>query len=215
MTRSIEEEIDLQSARRYLYALGQLLLGSEPTIERLEGADADLLAEALEICGLADDHGLAEGLAALRQDIDGACALYMRLFIGPATPEAMPWESTYRSNSKALFRQETLAVRNAYRAQGLIPQCYPKVADDHIAIELGFMAALAGRMLEGLQRGDAAFATGARQASRAFLDEHLARWINAYADDLEAAAPGTAYAAAARIASELVGRDATLLEEGA
>ena len=89
------------------------------------------------------------------------------------------------------------------------------MADDHIAIELGFMAALAERMVEGLQGVDTASVARARQVSRAFLDEHLSRWVGAYADDLEAAAPGTAYAAAIRIVSELVGRDAALLEEDA
>lgn len=211
MARSVEEELEVQSARRYLYALGQLLLGSEPTAERLASLDAGLIAEAIAICGLPDDAGLAEALAMLGENIEGARALYTRLLIGPVTPTATPWESTYRSHSKALFRQETLDVRNAYRTQGLLPQAYPKVADDHIAIELGFLAALAERMAEGLQTGDAQAVAAAREASRAFVDEHLSRWAAAYADDLAVEAPGSAYAAAARLMAELAKRDAALL----
>ena len=213
MGRSVEDELEVQSARRYLYALGQLLLGSEPTAERLASLDASLIDEACAICGLADDAGLADALAALGEDVEAARALYTRLLIGPVTPAATPWESTYRSHSKALFRQETLDVRNAYRAQGLLPQSYPKVADDHIAIELGFLAALAERMVEGLQAGDAEGVEVAREASRAFVDEHLSRWAAAYADDLAAEAPDSAYAAAARLMAELAARDAALLGE--
>ena len=170
-----------------------------------------MIAEAVAICGLPDDAGLAEALAMLGENIEGARVLYTRLLIGPVTPTATPWESTYRSHSKALFRQETLDVRNAYRAQGLLPQAYPKVADDHIAIELGFLAALAERMAEGLQTGDAQAVAEAREASRAFVDEHLSRWAAAYADDLAVEAPGSAYAAAARLMAELAKRDAALL----
>lgn len=212
MARSIEEELEVQSARRYLYALGQLLLGSEPTAERLASLNAELLAEALEICGLSDDEGLASGLTALEEDVEGARSLYTRLFVGPVTPAATPWESTYRSKSKALFRQETLDVRNAYRAQGFLPQSYPKVADDHIAIELGFMAALAERVVAGLQAGDGEAVDAAREASRSFRDEHLFRWVGAYADDLAAEAPGSAFVAAAQLMAALVQRDGELLK---
>ena len=143
--------VEIHSARRYLYALGQSLAGSEPTGARLEAVDAGILAEALAIVGIAGDFGLAERVAKARQDLGAARSLYTRLFVGPATPQAMPWESTYRSRSRALFRQETLEVRNAYRAQGFLPQAYPKVADDHLALELGFLAALAGRAVDALQ----------------------------------------------------------------
>lgn len=211
MDCSVEEELEVQSARRYLYSLGQLLLGSEPTAERLASLDAGLLAEALEICGIADDGALVAGLTSAEEDVEGTRSLYTRLFIGPVTPAATPWESTYRSNSKALFRQETLAVRNAYRAQGLLPQRYPKVADDHIAIELGFMAALAERMVDSLQAADGEAVGAARKASRSFLDEHLTRWVASYAEDLESEAPDTVYAAAVRLMADLVERDAKLL----
>ena len=211
MDRAGEEAAAVHAARRYLYALGQLLLGGEPTIERLSSADADLLPDALEVVGLPDDFGTANALADARDHVEEACALYVRLFIGPVAPKALPWESTYRSRSKALFRQETLDVRNAYRSQGLLPQAYPKVADDHIAIELGFLAALAGRALDALQVGDETARREAEEASRAFLEGHLLRWADDYAADLAKAAPGSLYASLARLMGAFARNDAALL----
>ncbi len=208
-----ERALEAHSARRFLYALGQTLLGSEPTAERLAAVDGELLAEALDIVGLAGDFGLAERVAEAREDAEAACSLYTRLFIGPVPPAATPGESTYRSRSKALFRQETLEVRNAYRARGLLPQAYPRVADDHIAIELGFLAALAGRAVEGLQAADAEAVAVAEQASREFLAEHVLRWIDAYADDLSAVGSGSLYESLVRLMAALAHRDAELLAE--
>ncbi|NHM14223.1 hypothetical protein GMI68_05485 [Eggerthellaceae bacterium zg-886] len=206
-----EQAVELNAARRYLYALGQSLLGNEPTAQRLSDASVALLPEALSIVGLEGDEGVADAVLCAQADVDGACALYTRLFIGPATPKATPWESTYRSRSKALFRQETLAVRNAYRAEGLLTEAYPKVADDHIAIELGFLAALAGRMVDAAEAGDQAAYDRSAAASAAFLQHHLLVWIGDYAADLEAEAPGSLHARLVRLLVAFVRRDAELL----
>lgn len=201
-----------QAARRYLYALGQVLLGNEPTADRL-AVDEELLSEALAIVGLEDDGALAVALAAAREDVDGTAALWTKLFIGPATPAATPWESTYRSRSKALFRQETLEVRNAYRAQGFLPRAYPRVADDHIALELGFMAALAEKSLGSLQGGDGRAVRDAEEASLGFLNDHLLRWIDDYAADLSAQAPSSLYAALIQLIARLARRDAAVIAQ--
>lgn len=207
----MEESLEMHAARRYLYALCQSLTGGEPTAACLEAVDTDLLGEALAIVGLEGDFGLARRIGEAREDVDHTCGLYTRLFLGPATPKATPWESTYRSRSQALFRQETLDVRNAYRAQGFLPAAYPKVADDHIALELGFLAALAGRAVDAHEAGDAEGAAVSEEASRSFLDEHVLKWVGAYADDLAREGAGTLYESLAHLLSALVVRDRELL----
>lgn len=206
--------VEVQAARRYLYALGQSLFGGEPTEATLAAVDIDLLGQALDILGIAGDEGFSRALTAVRADVEGLSALasqYTRLFIGPITPAATPWESTYRSKSKALFRQETLEVRNAYRAQGFLPGAYPRVPDDHIALELAFLSLLARWAVDALEAGDSQDAARFSQVSRAFLDEHLLLWIDDYASDLEAAAPGSLYGALARLTTALAHRDRELL----
>ena len=194
------------SAKRFVYTLGQALLGGEPTAETLAGADGELISEASEILGLANDCGVAAAVKRASEDLEHTAAQYVRLFIGPNELKAKPWESTYLTKSKTLFSRETLEVRNAYRAQGFLPAQYPRVADDHIALECGFMAQLCGRAIEALNAGGEAQYVDASRAAQAFLQEHLLRWVDDYAADLAAAAPDTLFACVANLVSEVAHR---------
>lgn len=198
--------IEEWSAKRFVYALGQALLGGEPTAETLAGADGELIAEAAEILGLANDCGVAAAVKRASEDLEHTAAQYVRLFIGPNELKAKPWESTYLTKSKTLFSRETLEVRNAYRAQGFLPAQYPRVADDHIALECGFMALLCGRAIEALSAGDEAQYRDATQAAQTFLEEHLLRWVDDYATDLAAAAPDSLFACVAKLVSKVAHR---------
>ena len=101
-----------------------------------------------------------------------------------------PWESAYTNSKRLLFQAETLDVRNAYRAFGYLPECYPRVADDHIALECAFMAVLARKSLE-VQDDEELACLEAGQ--RAFLQDHFLRWIGDYARDLRVDAPDGLY----------------------
>jgi len=100
-----------------------------------------------------------------------------------------------------------LDVRNAYREQGLLPAKYPHVADDHIALELGFMAALSERARIAVNEGDTSLAHVALEASRQFLEEHLLTWIDAYARDITTEAPDTLYSELTQMVAALANRD--------
>lgn len=177
-------DVELHSARRYVYAMCQAVLGGEPTPQLLAGIDAELLGEAVSILGLPDDCGVADAALSALEDVEGTRSLYVRLFVGPGKLAATPWESTYRSKSEALFTRDTLDVRNSYRSQGFLPAGYPRVADDHIALELGFMALLAGRAADAAQAENRDALSEAVAASRTFLDTHLLKWADDYARDL-------------------------------
>ncbi|MEC4271808.1 molecular chaperone TorD family protein [Adlercreutzia sp. R25] len=185
-----EDVAALLSARMYLYTLGQRVFGGEPTADLTDAVDPSLMASACEAAGIDPGLGLRvceSGNAALR-DIEAATGVYMRLFVGPGKLAAPPWESVYRSRSKALFQTETLDVRNAYRVAGYLPEGYPHVADDHLALELGFLAALARQMVDRRASGEPY--DDATASSRTFIDEHLGRWLSRYRDDLARGAAG-------------------------
>ena len=212
---SADVAAEILAARSYLYSLGQAVLGGEPAgwIDRL---DEELLGQALELCGDAGGGETAGRLCRLALEAnatDKLAPLYTRLFIGPNELAAAPWESVWRSKSRALFQHTTLDVRNAYREQGLLPQGYPRVADDHIALELGFLAALAARASEAAQAGDSTAAHDALEASRRFLAEHVLVWIDDYAAGLEDAAPGSFYSMVAKVFAALAQRDAELIPQ--
>lgn len=210
---SYEGMQDVLTARFYLYSMTQALLGSKPTDKLFAGVDAAFLQEALELTGCDDAERTAGAVAGAMGKAEDQTGLYARLFLGPTKLACPPWESVYRSKRRALFQRSTLDVRNAYRAQGLLPQMYPRVADDHIALELGFLSALAQRTLEAIQAEDTPAARKAFEASKRFLDEHLSVWALAYADDLEKEAPDTLYALVARMAADFAARDVSLVGE--
>ena len=130
-------------ARPALYGALYGVFANEPSAEllaSLEGTELQTLVDALmgergakPLAALAEAAARAQGAGEASVDrLEGA---YNRLFVGPAKPEAGPWESLHRGKEGTLFCQTTLDVRRCYVEQGLIPQSYPHVADDHVALE--------------------------------------------------------------------------------
>lgn len=105
---------------------------------------------------------------------------YTRLFLGPGIVPLKHWESVYVRGDNALFQPSTLEVRRAYVECGYLHRGYPHVADDHIGIELDFMAALAGDIASCQESGNLKEAGRLVRASSGFLDLHLLRWAPAY-----------------------------------
>jgi TorA maturation chaperone TorD len=192
---STSESIDvLLAARAAVYRILQNLLGNEPSVEALEqlvspasrevlylfASDGDCLQSTLDALFSVTEDGLKdEGIF-----IDRLADDFTHLFVGPGKMEADPWESLHTSRENVLFQPSTLEVRKAYVAQGFIPQSYPHVADDHIALELDFMAQLGERLSGAHRADDGEKAQVTLVASRDFLDAHLLVWVSSFADRL-------------------------------
>ncbi len=102
---------------------------------------------------------------------------YQRLFIGPGSIPAPPWESVYCSREKLLFGEPDLLVRHAYRRDGLMVK-HSEPAD-HIALELAFMAYLCRIGSKEKKRFYEILHT-----QQNFLEEHLLQWISRWGDDI-------------------------------
>ncbi len=137
-------------ARPALYGALYGVFANEPSdalLASLEGDELRTLVDALMgEQGAEPLAALAEAAARVRETgdsgVDKLEGAYNRLFVGPAKPEAGPWESLHRGKEGTLFCQTTLDVRRCYVEQGLIPQSYPHVADDHVALEIDFVRRL-------------------------------------------------------------------------
>lgn len=206
----------LLHARYLLYAVFQSLFGREPSKDQSAAIDPALVSEACEIVGLPTEgvRGFIDGLESYRDAdaaaVESAKSAYTRLFIGPGALPAQPWESVYVEEDEALFQRSTLDVRNAYRVQGLLPAEYPKVADDHIALECAFLSELARRACEANDAGDTGRLFDALNASGDFLSDHLLAWVDEYAGRLAAADSGL-YGLAAKALAEFARSDAAAL----
>lgn len=179
---------NILAARHYLYRTFQCLLGSDPRDAAWESLDVELVEEACAIMG-ADGAELARLLSEVSDAPAGREDLarqYAVALVGPGALASPPWESAQLSGDGALFTPVTLDVRNAYRVQGLLPQQYPAVADDHIALECGFLAELAGRALAACGGHDGERCDEALTASLEFAQAHLLRWAGQFAEKMDA-----------------------------
>ena len=110
---------------------------------------------------------------------------YARLTIGPAQPLAPPWESVYFNEDHMIFQEQTVQVRSWYRRFGLEPEKLHQEPDDHVGLELSFLAYLAGLGLQALEAQDEPRLLSTIQSQRQFLAEHPMKWVPAWCARVE------------------------------
>lgn len=207
------------TGRAAVYKTLQAALANEPdalVLSLLAGVD---LVDVLGAFGLDETEALdvkvrAEEVLAGGQDaMDALEGAYNRLFVGPTVLEAGPWESLYKTTENVLFCETTLEVRKAYVAQGFIPNNYPHVSDDHVALELDFMRLLAEQALEACEVGDDETAKAKLRAQADFLADHLNVWLPKFAKKATAAEHGAFYGPVTAVARDWARFDAELVGE--
>lgn len=142
--------------------------------------------------------------------------LYTKHFEGPGRVPAPPWESVYLNGEDLLFQESTLDVRNDYRAAGYEAAGYPKEADDHIAIELGFMAALSQDAVTAYESGDTEQVKALLSRQLMFLGKHLNIWLPKYVGRMEESEKPRAdglYLAISRLVVDVCRHDSRAVEE--
>lgn len=138
---------------------------------------------------------------------------FTRMFIGPFTLPAPPYESVYRGEDRLLYQEETLEVRQEYRKYGLnTRECNPE-PDDHVGLELDFMYHLTQLASERFAAGDRPGLAAVLQDQRRFLDQHLLQWVPKFSDDVIRSADTDFYRGFARILSGYLTMDRQLLDE--
>jgi TorA maturation chaperone TorD len=159
---------------------------SEPSREWLEeliagqvfsespfGAEQPEIVRGLEILQAwtsSHANGLSdENFADLKMD-------YTRLFIGLGFLHTAPWESVYFNRERLVFQEQTMQVREWYARFSLQTERLNREPDDHIGLELIFIAHLATLTLNSIEMNDQLAAEKYLQAQRDFLFEHLLRW---------------------------------------
>lgn len=129
-----------------------------------------------------DDADSARGVSLLaesriaREHADAVRSDYNRLFFGPDRMIAPPYESVHRSDERLVFERETLQVRAAYAEFGLAAPRLNREPDDHLGLELDFLATLCVRAMDALDAGDEATLGHVLDGVARFLAEHLLVW---------------------------------------
>lgn len=123
--------------------------------------------------GEAGETGMERAAEAVRLD-------HQHLFVGPGHATASPYESVHRSAEGLLFDESTLDVRAWYHHFGVSAPREGKEPDDHIGLELEFLAALFTSALDSLAASDDEQASGFVAAAAQFTTDHLAQWAPAW-----------------------------------
>lgn len=154
-----ENLIDFCENRSRVYALLSRCYETE-----IDAAFAEALAGEAALAS--DDAGLAAGFAALQADLAGCdedaleqlAVVFDRAFfgMGPRTAQkAFPYESVYTSEGGLMMQDAYAEVLHVYRGAGFAKNPGFKEPEDHLAVELAFMALLCGRAVEALRAGGA------------------------------------------------------------
>jgi TorA maturation chaperone TorD len=135
---------------------------------------------------LRDSSAATESVTALERD-------YERLFVGPNSMLAPPYESVYLTIDRLIFDGPTFEVRAAYRSLGMQAPSFNREPDDHLGLEFSFLSLLCGRALDAAEAGDRLGVESVLEAQRQFLREHLLRWGAKCLDLVEANAQTAFY----------------------
>jgi TorA maturation chaperone TorD len=109
---------------------------------------------------------------------------YTRLFIGPGKVLAPPYESVHFSLDRLMFQKETLQVRQWYAQFGLQSEKIYNEPDDHIGLEMIFMAHLAAQAASAVEQDDGDTLNRMLKAQHDFASKHLFRWAFKWCDQV-------------------------------
>ena len=163
-------------------------LAAEPTclaFEILSESDDDVMGKMARFVKKLKDKLVAAPAEGEPSFLEKIQSEYTKLLVGPGKMIAYPWESTYCGKETLLFQESTLRVRQFYRKYGYLPQAYPHVADDHISLELHFMAKLSQRVMDAFAQNDMVSVRNLLQGQEIFLKYHLLNWIPQYAENMK------------------------------
>jgi putative dimethyl sulfoxide reductase chaperone len=130
-----------------------------------------------------------------------------RLLEGPGRTPAPPYASYYLHDGR-LMGPPAMAARQTYLEWRAVPAGAVRLPDDHLALELGFMAYLAQLALESETERLLALAAGL-----GFLQQQLLPWLPRFCADLTAAATEPFFSGLAHFTQAAVQADAAWLSK--
>lgn len=101
------------------------------------GASNDRIAHALD-----ELASTAKLLSSLDRDhaIERVDVEFTKLFVGPGTPAAPPWETLYRADTDVLFGDATFEMKHLLARSGVRATKASHQLEDHIGFELAYLS---------------------------------------------------------------------------
>ena len=202
LSRSFSREVDepfLQSLFEVSNSLQDSLRGVEET--NLARGKKLLKSFCNEVRG-ADKEAVIGDLA--RQ--------YAFLFLGVGSENVALCESAYRNEGGLLFQNAYFNILEKYREVGLGKREDFPEPEDHLSLELAYMAHLSHRIISSIETGKEEEAGKYYQYQGSFLKDHLLSWIPQFAKSLSEISPSPFYKALAYLLEGYIKIDFELLD---
>lgn len=127
---------------------------------------------------------------------------YARIFLGAGIADGIvpyPYESVYTSPERLVMQKARDEVLAMYREFGLDKDEKLNVPEDHLGLELEFMAHLCKESKQALQNEDYSKVETLLQTQALFLEKHLLNWISPFCDDIMVCSQSEFYKAVAKM----------------
>lgn len=108
---------------------------------------------------------------------------FTQLFHGPGHPKAPPWESYYRTPERLLSGWPTLHVREVYRQHGFEVSAEGRQFEDHMGLELIFLASVSEILGKIFNKDDHQTASAIIRGQEEFITKHPLTWISDFCSD--------------------------------
>ncbi|MEM0452514.1 MAG: molecular chaperone TorD family protein [Nitrososphaerota archaeon] len=122
-----------------------------------------------------------------------------------------PSESVYLTG--LLYQEPAEEVENLYLDFGLVKDEKFKEPEDHIALELYFMAHLSAKSIRALEHNELHEVKKLLKAQKEFLEKHILKWVPKLAQDILQYAETEFYRGIAKITNGYLEADKILLKE--
>lgn len=145
---------------------------------------------------------------------DLACD-YARIFLGAGVAKGVlpiPCESVYTSRGHLIQQDAWETVRKIYAQHGL-GSAESDLYEDHLALELEFMAHLCSIARRAAEENRLTALAAGLAEQKAFLENHLSNWVEDLARDIHACATTPFYAAVADVTVGFLRIEKALLAE--
>ncbi|WP_158438204.1 TorD/DmsD family molecular chaperone [Natranaerobius thermophilus] len=153
----------------------------EPEEDMLKPQFCKLIQEANQAFP-AVEFSLIDKFCKIIDEQDGLQELlveYSKLFVGPSKLLAPPYESYYRDRGRVMG-ESTMNVKKFYQQAGMEVLQEIKEPQDHIAIEMNFLAQLYRIQTQLLNSGDNDKADQILTLAKDFYLKHPATWIDQF-----------------------------------
>lgn len=188
--------------------------------------DENVLKSMKETCFPVDiNEGISEGYKMIKHYLDSPCldqitelaVDYAKVFLGAGIVDvehaAYPYESIYTSPQKLIMQDARDKMFKALQEKNIGLEKGYDIPEDHLFIQLEFMAFLCKEVKNVMNEGDFKTTLLLLNDQKKFVEEHFLNWVPAFCEDVQKHALTNFYKGVAKVTEEYIKMDLAVIED--